>query len=132
MLLRFGHEGQGKIRQKFASFRQVRPPRIQILLKCICTGPVYRRQSFQVGVDIVNAEIYVELELKSPPRVVAIAEVLVGMLEKLLSVSLVECQQDDGFVSFAAGGRLAELHPRPQIRPLVFECLVCAEVAQAL
>jgi hypothetical protein len=83
-------------------------------------------------VDIIKAEKYVEIEHKTPPRVVAIAEVLVGMLEKLLSVSLVECQQDDGFVSFAAGGRLAELHPRLQIRPLVFECLVCAEVAQAL
>jgi hypothetical protein len=83
-------------------------------------------------VDIVNAEIYVELKLKSLTRFIGISKVLACHFEKLLSVSLLESLQDVVFVSFPTRLWLAELHPRLQVWPLIFKCFACAEVAQGL
>ena len=132
MLLRFGHEWQSEVGQKLASFRKIGALGIEVSLEGVGTGLVDGRQSFQAGVDIVNAEIYVELKLKSLPRFISICKVLACHFEKLLSVSLLESLQDVVFVSFPTRGRLGELHPRLQVRPLIFKSFACAEVAQRL
>ena len=130
--MRFGHEWQSKIGEKLASFRKIGPLGIEVSLEGVSTGLVDGRQSFQVGVDIVNAEIYVELKLKSLTRFISIGKVLACQFEKLLSVSLVESLQDLVFVSFPTRLWLVELHPGLKVRPLIFESFVCAEVSQGL
>lgn len=132
MLLWPWHEGQGEIRQKLTSFRQVCALGIQVLLECLRTRFVDGGQSLQIGVYVVDAEINVELKLQSLGTVIRIDKVLANLLEKFLPGALIEHLQNVILVGFVSRWRLGELHLRFQIGAFVLESLKGSEVAGCL
>jgi len=70
---------------------------LQILLECHRTAVVESVLSSQVWVDVVDAEIYLKVELQSS-RVLINRPKLIGMFEKLVSISSIKKPKQQIFI----------------------------------
>ena len=112
MLLRLGHEGNGKISEELISFRQICALSVQVLLECLSTRLIDDLLLLEVRVDAVDAEVDVEFELELTDELLVIMEELGCLSEELLSVALVEQLQDVVLIELAFQLRLVKLHFR--------------------
>ena len=132
VLLRLGHVGQREEVQELVGVREVRALRVQVPAEGLHARLVDGRLLLQEGVDAVDAEVDVELELQPLGGLLGAVEEPGGLFEELLAEAAVEELQDVVFVELGLELRLVELHLGAQVGLLVLEHLVGAHVAGEL
>lgn len=131
VLLRLGHVGQREEVEELVGVREVCALGVEVPAEGLHAGLVDRCLLLEEGVDAVDAEVDVELELQPLGGLLGTVEEPRGLLEELLAQPAVEQLQDVVPVELGLELRLVE-HLGPQVGLLVLEHLVGAHEAGEL
>lgn len=132
VLLRLGHVGQCEEVEELVGVGEVCALRVEVPAEGLHAGLVDGCLFLEEGVDAVDAEVDVELELQPLGGLLGVVEDLGSLLEELLAEASVEELQDVVLIELGLEMRLVELHLGPQVGLLVLEHLVGAHVARQL
>ena len=132
VLLRLRHVGQREEVQELVGVGQICALRVEVSAEGLHAGLVDRCLLLEEGVDAVDAEVDIELELEPLGGFFRVVEDLGGLLEELLAQSAVEELEDVILIEFRPEMGLVELHLGPQVGLLVLEHLKGAHVARQL
>jgi hypothetical protein len=129
VLLWFGHVGHCEQCQLLFGERQICRFGVQVFLESVGAVLVHGEVSFEVWVDVVDAEVDLQIELQSFCGLVAGDPKSRGDAEELLACAFIEGLQDGVSVVVVAGLVGADLYLCFEVGALGLEGLVGAEVA---